>query len=101
MRISDWSADVCSSDLAHLGIVGQQDAEPGDTATRDFVLQRRAHRLADRGSRIVKRGAPVRGGDADVDGDTTGGATGARDRKTVVSGKSVSGRVDLGGRRIL
>src|SRR3546814_13442786 len=51
------------------------------------------------------RGAPGRAGRA---GDRAGGeahrlqpAGGARDRKSVVQGKSVSVRVDLGGRRII
>src|SRR6056297_4231062 len=58
---SDWSSDVCSSDLA-----GEGDEEQG--------------------------GAAVQGG---------GGRDHLRsgDRKSVVEGKSVSVRVDLGGRR--
>src|SRR3546814_17749375 len=95
MRISDWSSDVCSSDLGegwHLppaeamacgcavvstDIPGVFDyalegttallAPPGDSAT-----------LADRLTELLDE-----------------------DRKSVVSGKSVSVRVDLGGSRII
>src|SRR3546814_14968588 len=30
MRISDWSSDVCSSDLGLMSITGQQEGTPGD-----------------------------------------------------------------------
>src|SRR3546814_19598371 len=72
MRISDWSSDVCSSDLAAgpqpLLAVAAAVAAAGQEATGlrpnlDFGL--------------------------------------ATDRKSVVEGKSVSVRVDLGGRRII
>src|SRR3546814_20758404 len=73
MRISDWSSDVCSSDLlakAHIDapLDGQADA-----------VARRAEIVAERGNQ----------------------SEGHRDRKSVVSGKSVSERVDLGGSRII
>src|SRR3546814_15582475 len=92
MRISDWSSDVCSSDLLHrhgkgrqtvainmalpfAGKVGGEDAldaapQPRNPARRQRVAH---HRRRDP----------------------------RRDRKSVVSGKSVSVRVDLGGRRII
>src|SRR3546814_12191240 len=82
MRISDWSSDVCSSDLLRL----------------------RARRtLEDAGGvRILERQI------LDVLRDHAGGGSGVRavrlhslDRKSVVSGKSVSVRVDLGVRRII
>src|SRR3546814_16300464 len=75
MRISDWSSDVCSSDL-------QSDF--------DAVL-------ADRFGNAV-------GGESwheDVAARLRGRGISLRDRKSVVSGKSVSVRVDLGGRRII
>src|SRR3546814_20446912 len=68
MRISDWSSDVCSSDLKRVFL--KRAGEAGERAyelTADF---------------------PV------LPGDTL-----RLDRKSVVSGKSVSVRVDLGGRR--
>src|SRR3546814_3027363 len=37
MRISDWSSDVCSSDLID-GLVVKRDVEPGDLAAPSRVL---------------------------------------------------------------
>src|SRR3546814_18028343 len=80
MRISDWSSDVCSSDL-----------------------------LLEYHLRASRAGPPVapRPGGGDYE-DAPPGSLGAlhegpalADRKSVVSGKSVSVRVDLGGRRII
>src|SRR3546814_9156676 len=84
MRISDWSSDVCSSDLCShgaaaapceqgVGIVGAQDLDVGHEQV-GVALDRRGL-LAER-RRIG-------------------------DRTSVVSGKSVSGRVDRGGCRII
>src|SRR3546814_16545293 len=89
MRISDWSSDVCSSDLS-------PDA--------DARMSR--HGNAAQGAVEVARG-DVHVGDA-TEGPGTcrnRGRTGAErsaiagttDRTSVVSGKSVSVRVDLGG----
>src|SRR3546814_14489850 len=95
MRISDWSSDVCSSDLvvrrpakrdrqAEPPQAGQQQVEP------EQVFQRRL-----RGQpvfpRIVIAQPRLRAAERRA----------APDRKSVVSGKSVSVRVDLGGRRII
>src|SRR3546814_7705036 len=70
MRISDWSSDVCSSDLG-----AKIESKHG----RPSFLHTHAR----------PRGR--------AQGDPRLGA----DRKSVVSGKSVSVRVDLGGRRII
>src|SRR3546814_13141464 len=77
MRISDWSPDVCSSDLVDLFVDGSHvvaDAASGDLRTG-------------------QRSAMERDGTIIV--------TQAGDRKSGVSGKSVSVRVDLGGRRLI
>src|SRR3546814_14222945 len=74
LRISDWSSDVCSSDL-FLQHPRQSD---GQSARRASF-----HRLRGR-----RRAAADRRGRGDLG-----------DRKSVVSGTSVSVRVDLGGRR--
>src|SRR3546814_17164349 len=74
MRISDWSSDVCSSDL-----------HPHSAATR----------LARSGT-----GWRVTTARGSVTADTVLLACGG-DRKSDVEGKSVSVRVDLGGRRII
>src|SRR3546814_14066130 len=94
MRISDWSSDVCSSDLglSHADFalahpLGQPGAAvlagvPFVHAGQDFVA------VMDRDHRAFGQGVEVTVGD---DGD----------RKSVVKGKSVSVRVELGGRRII
>src|SRR3546814_17976259 len=95
MRISDWSSDVCSSDL-----LGQQLAEAGVDVVqvhRSYVVNRDK----------VAEVAPLRDGDFRIrmaDGSDLRGSRRFRhllDRKSVVSGQSVSVRVDLGGRRII
>src|SRR3546814_20361326 len=75
MRISDWSSDVCSSDLAPLHARGVPD--PRDRGRRED------HRCRD------GDGIPP-----PVDGEA-----GRSEERRV--GKSVSVRVDLGGRRII
>src|SRR3546814_17919533 len=89
MRISDWSSDVCSSDLVVTDLAG--------TVPVDEVLARLAARR------------PVFHSEADMQHAFAGRRTswircsrcGWRDRKSVVSGKRVSVRVDLGGVRII
>src|SRR3546814_19154557 len=84
MRISDWSSDVCSSDLvAHRVEIGQDRG--AITAARHRRFEPARQRF-DRDKAIVERKA------ADIVDP---------DRKSVVSGKSVSVRVDIGGRRTL
>src|SRR3546814_17312837 len=120
MRIIDWSSDVCSSDLRghrkaqhaarEFGRVGdreayrladeeghERDVEPTQPQ-RDDAEQESQERAQDSAEKEPQPGAdPVvklaqRGG-VGPDGD--------EDRKRVVSGKSVSVRVDRGGRGIL
>src|SRR3546814_20203697 len=106
MRISDWSSDVCSSDLRD-GLAGRV----GDELAADFprrvgrpVVQARELRARFRvGVLDAQRAAAVAHDHRDqaLALVETEHARGFRDRKSVVSGKSVSVRVDLGGRRIL
>src|SRR3546814_7691149 len=98
MRISDWSSDVCSSDLASF-LVPMLDAAAG---VHDLV---RAHRrVADEHDFIVRR--------VFVQYIEHGNALAVAacvvlphrfvdDRKSVVYGKRVSVSVDTGGRRII
>src|SRR3546814_20244403 len=100
MRISDWSSDVCSSDLASL--VRLCSAEPG-AVSPVLGLCRQHHRtLREFRARAVGvcrlRQAPVR---AACRCQRWPQCDGRLDRKSVVSGKSVSVRVDLGGRRTI
>src|SRR3546814_16695505 len=119
MRISDWSSDVCSSDLRgnrrrdrqalprhHPG----RDGDAGFTETRQHLQQRvsrvRHLRRADRADlprrhterRKARRDQRGRGGAGAI---STNGARSVRDRKSVVSGTSVSVRLALGGRRLI
>src|SRR3546814_20173534 len=96
MRISDWSSDVCSSDLQRLGpaqslvVVGRDQRV---AAGAQYGDDRRAGRdLLDL----------VALGQGDPESLARGLAADLRqDRKSVVQGTSVSVRVDLGGRRII
>src|SRR3546814_14344691 len=113
MRISDWSSDVCSSDLVtRLGDRGRhrptrrlspdRRLEAGAPGAAEGLTSanchRRSHPYGERASPPVAMLAPVPGvGQAR---ERPYDATRA-DRKSVVSGKSVSVRVDLGGRRII
>src|SRR3546814_20611732 len=84
MRISDWSSDVCSSDL---------HPDDPDADGREYRgHHERYHRPNPRHHRGAGSG-PRRQAEAMTTRQT--------DRKSVVSGKSVSVRVDLGGRRII
>src|SRR3546814_11584112 len=87
MRISDWSSDVRSSDLR--------------------VYRRDAARLKAHVCRFIVCRSTVSGFSTAA---SLSARTGARrrpavllrpERKSVVEGKSVSGRLDLGGRRII
>src|SRR3546814_19680515 len=101
MRISDWSSDVCSSDLpnvaywnlfclaqALLPLIGDQEVAVAALQSYKTVFPE-AYEARMR----AKLGLPEAAADdrALIEGD----------RKSVVEGKSVSVRVDLGGRRIL
>src|SRR3546814_12016468 len=98
MRISDWSSDVCSSDLVQQEVALARSID-------------RMHLMADQGSDGVGRGDRNltrvmhefhrqrldRGGERGREQQRLA----PLDRKSVLSGKSVSVRVDLGGRRII
>src|SRR3546814_17328000 len=97
MRISDWSSDVCSSDLA-----GRRRRVPpgrGEAVRLGGALglvQHRQHQIA----RLRRREDADEGGQQRL----VAIAAAARlfgDRKSVGEGKSVSVRVVLGGRRII
>src|SRR3546814_11077648 len=101
MRISDWSSDVCSSDLfaPHLSqghrfqnraIDHMRSPDPAGLGQR----QREASVNV-----MVKSKADTEG--PGLTGIAFVGFLDQRDRKSVVEGKSVSVRVDLGGRRII
>src|SRR3546814_16775911 len=96
MRISDWSSDVCSSDLMTItvdpvdlakALIAAPSISPATVPV--FALLRTDHERA--------------AGQADTlpAGVIADDWLKEEDRKSVVSGKSVSVRVDHGGRRII
>src|SRR3546814_11562205 len=103
MRISDWSSDVCSSDL-HANIYGRGTppttmSRAGKTRTRQSVDARVEARdtvlsgCTGLSPALRKEDTMIRAAHyARYSSDQ-------QDRKSVVSGKSVSVRVDLGVRR--
>src|SRR3546814_15926913 len=105
MRISDWSSDVCSSDLAHPAL-----RETADGGAVRFLRPYGARRSRPRHSR--QRGCAAASAYRPVDGHLSVrwrnhasrqcriGTADPADRTSVVKGKSVSVRVDLGGGRL-
>src|SRR3546814_13013506 len=92
MRISDWSSDVCSSDLFGEGRTSmvrtklecQASSVTTRTPTRCSGCDPPNRSCTNTSSRVAMWWRKT-----------------SRERKSVVWGKSVSGRVDLGGRRII
>src|SRR3546814_19455194 len=105
MRISDWSSDVCSSDLVWVGSTSGRFAMlikskrgwelPDSAATPESLFHERR--------RLIKglaAGPLIAAMPAALLGSPLGGGM-AKDRKSVVEGTSVSVRVVLGGRRTI
>src|SRR3546814_14062981 len=130
MRISDWSSDVCSSDLGSR-VDRVQRGDPGAAGCAAAVTQQVGGDLEDESVRVLDpvRPAGTDQADEDVLGQVLGlgavldaaqeepqqgfaefgvqllgqvgpGIGGGVDRKSDVEGKSGSVRVDLGGGRI-
>src|SRR3546814_18016431 len=104
MRISDWSSDVCSSDLLLTELVAEPDEmtllpdarEIAATAWRTLQLPEIA---ALRGRLIPEWPVSDMLEDRPAPAALAGRIDAIADRKSVVEGKSVSVRVDLGGGR--
>src|SRR3546814_17870767 len=103
MRISDWSSDVCSSDLQPAGVRASRRPLRGLLSMRFFLCatkdlphpEERERAAPGRASRRTHRGHPA----GKFLWSFPAGAI--KDRKSVVKGKSVSVRVDLGGRGMI
>src|SRR3546814_15120005 len=93
MRISDWSSDVCSSDLIAAGrLAGKHDARRREAEIEHGLV--RAFAIVERRGETVERRQPIIRTEADrVE------FTAQPDRQSVVEGEGVSVSVDLGGRR--
>src|SRR3546814_17953292 len=93
MRISDWSSDVCSSDLGR---------EAGAYRRSESRRSRLFRALEYPGCGIVQVSARRSRADYPGSGEIRHAIDRRdRDRKRVVQGTSVSVRVDFGGRRML
>src|SRR3546814_12898190 len=114
MRISDWSSDVCSSDLPikPLRLISDlltalQTRNDLDTSKVNDVILGCSQPLGEQGGAIGKSAALLAGWDDSVAGCQIDRFCGSGleainiVRQSVVSGKSVSVRVSLGGRRII
>src|SRR3546814_18348839 len=106
MRISDWSSDVCSSDLRIEADAVQDPLSSARAPQQEWLGPLRSRRAAEShpGGRCSARtdGQPASGTRQPFPEIAQRYAPAeAKDRKSVVSGKSVSVRVDLGGRRII
>src|SRR3546814_18413068 len=104
MRISDWSSDVCSSDLNHRsdGFLSGRGRLPNACAFVGVSLRRHALCKVRRSSAASKcRACRKTAASKTVMRRISGQAESPQDRKSVVWGKSVSVGVDLGGRRII
>src|SRR3546814_13690371 len=97
MRISDWSSDVCSSDLNAAALFRSSRSPYANSlgSLRRSLPRRRGRRPRSNWNRRNKRGRIFRAPHPQYDPSCQ------TDRKSVVEGKSVSVRVDLGGRRII
>src|SRR3546814_15799925 len=108
MRISDWSSDVCSSDLSPPA-PRERRGPPRQSPLTPILYNLVSHVLTCTGvgRNPFTRERLFAGSIASHRGDAAALRRAAlscgyfRDRKSVVSGKSVSVRDDLGGRRII
>src|SRR3546814_16583383 len=101
MRISDWSSDVCSSDLKLIidgkrgqAILGEHDPVEAELSANITLVQ--GIPSGEKMDWIIEKAVEL--GAVRVVPIT---ARRSVDRKSVVSGQRVSVRVDLGGRRII
>src|SRR3546814_18464885 len=98
MRISDWSSDVCSSDLiaSIANAIILSLAEP-------FAIEGVQVRIGSSVGIAVADGAAVSAAALVRNADLAPYAAQdpGRDRKSAASGNTVSVRVDLGGRRVI
>src|SRR3546814_21125849 len=105
MRISDWSSDVCSSDLRATRPRSAPTTAPGTEDTRDEAQPRSPAVLlaAQEDPGLLPRSRALAGRHRlpGRDGVQQAPRTAhPRDRQSVVSGKSGAVRLELGGRRI-
>src|SRR3546814_15052914 len=98
MRISDWSSDVCSSDLVRNRMT-QTDVSMELIAENIRQMSSRASAIAESAGNQTSATNVINDAAARAAAGSQQVSHTAEDRKSVVSGKSVSVRVDLGCRR--
>src|SRR3546814_12535307 len=104
MRISDWSSDVCSSDLPSARnwlTIAWVELMLAIAAVSVISKVIRCGSTPDDAKRSQMNGSSSTSWNARPDRLMLRCMSGCTDRKSVVLGKSVSVRVDLGGRRSL
>src|SRR3546814_1019240 len=103
MRISDWSSDVCSSDLCSPSPSSSARSPRCCPRPRRCRCRRRITSHATTSPTTIRRtaGRSCRSSVRLARSRIASSSTPRDDRKSVVSGKSVSVRVDLGGSRII
>src|SRR3546814_15222517 len=94
MRISDWSSDVCSSDLRVVDALDAVAAETGKSVPQIATAWLLARPTVSSVIIGARNETQLRDNLGAIGWELT-------DRKSVVEGKSVSVRVDLGGRRLM
>src|SRR3546814_18404779 len=102
MRISDWSSGVCSSDLPSPKFGRLPTGKKGLGKLALFGLAKQI--VVDTKKEGLRNRFTLNWDDLLASSDTSNpemDLTDSEDRKSVVSGKSVSVRVDLGGRRLI
>src|SRR3546814_11210488 len=97
MRISDWSSDVCSSDLR---VPADGTVETGQADFDESMLTGESRPVLRTEGERVAAGPVALGSSVRVRIDAVGDDT-ALDRKSVVEGRSVSARGDSGGGRYI
>src|SRR3546814_20501537 len=103
MRISDWSSDVCSSDLERTRLASRH-IEKTMLPTAPLATAIRKVRRGTRDQRHIvepDRHTGVRERDTKLEILDHVCGRQRQDRKSVVEGRRVSVRVDIGGRRII
>src|SRR3546814_14892584 len=99
MRISDWSSDVCSSDLGMMNSPRpMRIAMPATGSHGVPAIDAATNTVPQTGGVMVHSSAYQ---NTNIWACSSGRPSLTRDRKSVVSGKRVSVLVDLGGRRII
>src|SRR3546814_11746782 len=104
MRISDWSSDVCSSDLLTRTISRSLSSEEQVTNKSDLKLEDTRRNLDFRVWKTSTVSLAEQTLSQRLRTKRSSGSPRKKphgDRKSVVKGKSVSVRVDLGGRSII